>query len=171
MTIREQIRRGAWTGQTSGLAEGYVQANLVILPRSDAYDFLLFCERNPKPCPLLDITEAGSPVPEQVAPEADLRTDLPRYRVYRHGELVDEPLEIGGYWRDDMVGVPARLLVHLRRGADRGRRAAAPHRAGPAACRCTAPTSPAAPAGRFHGPLVVSMRPVPAASSSRGRRR
>src|SRR5690606_33708000 len=90
-------------GQTSGLAPGFTQANLVILPREQAFDFLLFCQRNPKPCPLLEVTEPGDPVPRRFAPAADLRTDLPRYRVWQHGELVEEPTEIGRWWRDDFV--------------------------------------------------------------------
>ena len=158
--IRALIRAGDWTQQTAGLANDYVQANLVILPREDAEDFYVFCERNPKPCPLLDITAAGSPIPVKVAPDADLRTDLPRYRVYEHGELVDEPLDIASYWRDDLVafllgcsftfehglvdaGVPLR---HIERGLG------VPMYRTNRACQ---------PAGRFHGPLVVSMRPIP----------
>src|SRR2546422_731056 len=87
--VRSLVRRGEHTGPTAGLALGYVQANLVVLPRELAFDFLLFCLRNPKPCPLLDVTEPGSAVPSQCAPNADVRTDVPSYRVYRDGELVD----------------------------------------------------------------------------------
>jgi uncharacterized protein YcsI (UPF0317 family) len=87
-------RVGKIPGTTAGLAMGYVQANLVIVPRDLAFDFLLFCQRNPKPCPLLDVTEPGSAEPRLVAPGADLRTDVPRYRVYRHGELTDEPTDL-----------------------------------------------------------------------------
>src|SRR3989442_5912611 len=89
--VRLAARAENWTGLTAGLALGFVQANLVIVPRDLAFDFLLFCQRNPKPCPLLDVTEPGSPEPKAVAPGADLRTDLPKYRVYKKGELVDEP--------------------------------------------------------------------------------
>lgn len=159
--IRAAIRAGEWTGHTSGLAPGYTQANLVVLPQADAYDFLLFCVRNPKPCPLIDVTDTGSPEPQLAAPGADLRTDLSRYRVYRDGELVDEPASIEDYWRDDMVGfllgcsytfehalvdggIPLR---HLQRGTN-----VAMYQTS-LAC---------VPAGRFHGPLVVSMRPIPA---------
>src|SRR5262245_20841984 len=93
---RALMRAGQWTGPTAGTAAGFAQANLVVLPREQAYDFLLFCVRNPKPCPLLDVTDAGSPVARLAAPEADLRTDLPRYRVYRNGGLVDEPTSLDG---------------------------------------------------------------------------
>src|SRR5690349_8235848 len=96
--LRQLIRTGKFAGVTSGTALGYVQANLVVLPRAQAFDFLLFCQRNPKPCPLLDVTEAGDAEPRLCAPGADVRTDVPRYRVYRHGELVEEASDIVKYW-------------------------------------------------------------------------
>ncbi len=80
--VRRACRRGELTEQTAGLAPGLAQANLVILPDELAFDFLLFCRRNPKPCPLLEVIETGNPIPKTVAAEADLRTDLPRYRVW-----------------------------------------------------------------------------------------
>src|SRR3954470_18069540 len=102
--VRRACRTGELTGPTPGLAAGYVQANLVAVPRELAFDFLLFCQRNPKPCPLLDVTEPGCAEPCQTAPGADLRTDVPRYRVYRNGELVAEPDDLQAHWRDDLVG-------------------------------------------------------------------
>jgi uncharacterized protein YcsI (UPF0317 family) len=157
--VRSACRAGKLTAPTPGLAPGFVQANLVVVPRDLAFDFLLFCQRNPKPCPLLDVTEPGDPVPRTAAPSADLRTDLPRYRVYRHGELVDEPLEVHKYWRDDLVAFllgcsftfesaleAARVPVrHIEQGCN------VPMYRTSVACR---------PAGAFHGPLVVSMRPL-----------
>ncbi len=158
----QDCRRGAWDRPTAGVAPGYGQANLAILPRADAFDFLRFCTRNPRPCPLLEVLDPGDPEPRLTAPGADLRTDLPRYRVYRSGELVEETGDIRHLWRDDLVafligcsftfetplleaGVPVR---HIE-------------------CGCNVPmfrtNRPTVPAGRFHGPLVVSMRPVPAA--------
>ena len=107
--VRGACRSGQFTKPTPGLALGYVQANLVILPREWAFDFLLFCQRNPKPCPLLDVTEPGDPVPRGVAPGADLRTDLPAYRVFKRGELIEEPKDVNRHWRDDLV---ALLLAH-----------------------------------------------------------
>lgn len=157
--VRRAASRGDLTGPTPGLAPGYVQANLVVVPRELAFDFLLFCQRNSKACPLLDVTEPGNPEPRFVAPGADLRTDLPRYRVFRHGELCEEPTDLYGYWRDDLVafligcsftfenallqtGVPVR---HLEACCN------VPMYRTNQACR---------PAGVFHGPLVVSMRPM-----------
>jgi uncharacterized protein YcsI (UPF0317 family) len=164
--VRHHARSGALTGGTAGLAMGYVQANLVVVPRDLAFDFLLFCQRNPKPCPLLDVTEPGSAEPTLVAPGSDLRTDLPRYRVYRKGTLVDEPTDLGGWWRDDLVGfllgcsftfenalVEASLpLRHLEAGS------IVPMYRTNQACR---------PAGGFRGPMVVSMRPMTPAQAVR----
>ena len=157
--VRRACRSGELAGPTPGLALGHVHANLVIVPRDLAFDFLLFCQRNPKPCPLLDVTEPGSPEPRLVAPGADLRTDVPRYRVYRHGEPADEPADLHAWWRDDLVGfllgcsftfeaalLQAGLPVrHLETGCN------VPMYRTRLACR---------PAGIFHGPLVVSMRPL-----------
>jgi uncharacterized protein YcsI (UPF0317 family) len=163
---RTRMRRGEWTGVTAGLAPGFAQANLVILPRDLAYDFLLFCTRNPKPCPLLDVTEAGSPTPAFAAPEADLRTDLPRYRIYRHGELVDEPTSIEAYWSDDLVAFLIGCSFTFERGL---REAGIPLRH--LECGCNVPmyrtNVECRPAGVFHGPLVVSMRPIPAGMVAR----
>jgi uncharacterized protein YcsI (UPF0317 family) len=157
--VRLAAREGLLTGPTCGLAMGFVQANLVVLPRELAFDFLLFCQRNPKPCPLLDVTEPGSPEPRQIAPGADLRTDLPRYRVYQYGDLVDEPADISRWWQDDLVafligcsftfesallraGLPVR---HIEEGHN------VPMYRTNIACQ---------QAGVFHGPMVVSMRPM-----------
>jgi uncharacterized protein YcsI (UPF0317 family) len=113
---RAQIRSGAHTGPTSGLAAGLAQANLVALPAQYALDFQRFFLRNPKPCPLLEVTDTGSPRPAMLAPDADLRTDLPRYRVFRDGQLVDEPTDITRYWlqRTRCGGVDATAAPTLR---------------------------------------------------------
>ncbi|MBF2063988.1 MAG: putative hydro-lyase [Calothrix sp. C42_A2020_038] len=102
--VRQLCRTGKLTTPTPGLANGYTQANLVVLPKSFAFDFLLFCHRNPKACPLLDVTEVGDAEARFVAPGSDLRTDLPRYRVFHHGELVEEVTDIRHLWRQDFVG-------------------------------------------------------------------
>jgi uncharacterized protein YcsI (UPF0317 family) len=157
--VRRQARSGELTGPTPGLALGYVQANLAIVLRDFAFDFLLFCQRNPQPCPLLDVTDPGCPEPRYAAPGADLRTDVPRYCAYRYGELIDEPTDLFGWWRDDLVGfflgcsftfenalmkagIPVR---HVEQGCN------VPMYRTNIACR---------PAGIFAGPMVVSMRPL-----------
>jgi uncharacterized protein YcsI (UPF0317 family) len=96
--------RGGWKGITHNACAGYAQTNLVILPKEYAFDFLLFSNRNPRPCSVIDVTEPGNPHPSLMAPEADLRTDLPLYRVFKDGEVIDEPTDINSYWRDDLVG-------------------------------------------------------------------
>jgi len=163
---RAPIRRGEWTRHTSGLADDLVQGNLVILPQALAADFLLYCQRNPKPCPLLAVGDVGQPLLPALGQGIDVRTDLPRYRVWRQGRLVDEPTDITALWRDDLVsfvigcsfsfewalladGLPLR---HVALG-----RNVAMYRTNIAT----------APAGPFHGPLVVSMRPMKAAHAIR----
>src|SRR5262245_44694933 len=101
--VRRQARQGELTGPTPGLALGYVQANLVIMMRDLAFDLLLFCQRYPRPSPLLAVTEPGSFEPRFVAPGADVRTDLPAYRIYRGGDLVDEPADLLAWWRPGSV--------------------------------------------------------------------
>src|SRR5438552_6224888 len=101
--IRQDIRTGKLSGITAGLGQNYVQANLAVLPRDLAFDFLLFCQRNPKPCPLIEVTEPGKFEPHRTAPGADLRTDLPGYRIYRDGLLVAEPDNLLELWQDDWV--------------------------------------------------------------------
>src|SRR5882724_10463660 len=155
--VRHSARDGRLTGPTPGLALGYVQANLVVVPRELAFDFLLFCQRNPKPCPLLDVTEAGCAEPKLVAAGADLRTDVPRYRVYRHGELVEEPENLQKLWRDDLVGFLLGCSFTFEAAL---LQAGVPVRHIEQACNVPMYRTNVAckPAGTFHGPLVVSMR-------------
>src|SRR5271154_7147675 len=106
MRERSRIRSGQFCGPTAGLAAGNVQANLVVLPKALAHDFLRFAQANPKPCPVLAVGEPGDPRLPTLGADLDLRTDIPRYRVWRHGELVEEPTDISHLWRDDLVGFP-----------------------------------------------------------------
>ncbi|MDR5676610.1 MAG: putative hydro-lyase [Armatimonadota bacterium] len=158
--VRQQIRAGRWRRPTAGRAPGYAQANLVVLPQAYAYDFLLFCQRNPKACPVLDVTDPGDPVPRYAAPDADLRTDLPRYRVYRDGELAEEVDHLRGLWRDDLVAFLLGCSFTFEAALQR---AGIPVRH--LECGCNVPmyvtNRPCRAAGPFAGPLVVSMRPVP----------
>jgi uncharacterized protein YcsI (UPF0317 family) len=100
--LREMIRTRQWTKPTSGAASGYVQANLVMLPKEAAFDFLLFCVRNPKPCPILDVLEPGQFEPH-IAPGADLRTDLPLYRIFKNGRLKAEAQDVCDCFHANMV--------------------------------------------------------------------
>jgi uncharacterized protein YcsI (UPF0317 family) len=157
--LRLLARSGELNGPTCGLAPGYVQANVVILPRALAADFWLFCERNPKPCPVLEVTEPGSPTPRRFAPDADLRTDVPRYRVYVRGQLVREVTDIRPLWRDDLV---AFLLGCSFTFEEAMQRAGLPvrHVEEGRNVPMYRTSIPCAPAGLFRGPLVVSMRPL-----------
>ena len=101
--LRSIIRLSEWAGLTVGACRNYAQANLAVLPKEHAFDFLLFCSRNPRPCYTLDVTEPSDPHPKLTAPDADLRTDLPKYRIFKNGELVDEPTDATSYWSDDLV--------------------------------------------------------------------
>src|SRR5512137_1194888 len=158
--VRAASRAGRLDGPTAGLAPGFVQANLMVVPREAAFDFLLFCQRNPKPCPLVEVLEAGCTAP-RCAPGADLRTDLPRYRVFRDGALAEERGEVASVWREDLVS----FLIGCSFSFEEALAEAGVPLRHVEACsnvpmyRTSVPT---APAGRFHGPLVVSMRPIPA---------
>jgi uncharacterized protein YcsI (UPF0317 family) len=164
--VRRECRSGRFDGPTAGLAPGYVQGNLAILPRDWADDFLRFCHANPRPCPLLAVSEAGSPVLPLLGAGLDVRTDLPRYRVWERGEIIGSPTNVMSMWRDDLVSfvigcsfsfeeallqndIPLR---HIARGCN------------VAMYRTNIATQSA---GRFHGPLVVSMRPLKPADAIR----
>ena len=100
--LRQLIRTGEWKTQTSGSASGYLQANLVMLPAEEAFNFLLFCVRNPKPCPILDVLEPGQTEPI-IAPGADLRTDLPRYKIFEAGEFKTDVEDVSDFFDANMV--------------------------------------------------------------------
>ncbi len=157
--IRTLIRHGQLSQPTAGLAPGYAQANLVVLPEELAFDFLLFCQRNPGPCPVLEVLEPGTYEPAMTARGADLRVDIPLYRVFRNGALVTEQRDVTGFWDDGQVcfllgcsftfewalqraGIPLRHIEEHRNVA------------------MYATGIETEPAGIFSGPLVVSMRPI-----------
>lgn len=100
--LRQLVRNREWTTPTSGAASGYLQANLVMLPSDQAFNFLLFCVRNPKPCPILDVLEPGQVEPI-IAPGADLRIDLPRYNIFENGEFKTEVEDVNDVFKEDMV--------------------------------------------------------------------
>ncbi len=167
--LRAACRSGAFDGPTSGHARGRVQANMVILPAADAGDFREFCGRNPGPCPVLEILGPGDPEPRRSAPGADVRSDLPRYRVYRGGELAGEPADVSGLWRDDLV----TFLLGCSFTAEEALTDAGlepRHIAESGIVPMYRTSRPAAPAGRFRGPVVVSMRPYTPEDAERAAR-
>ena len=157
--VRDLIRSDHWLGVTAGVAPGYVQANLAILPKELAFDFLLFCQRNPKPCPLLEVIEAGLTEPRLVAAGADIRTDVPGYRVFLDGESVADVTNLHHHWRDDLVsfllgcsftfesalvnaGIQLRHVIENKNVS------------------MFITDIETVPSGVFRGPMVVSMRPI-----------
>ena len=162
---RESCRTGSARQPTAGIAPGFVQANLMVVPKDWAYEFLLFCQRNPKPCPLIEVLDQGSFAP-LCAADADLRCDLPQYRVWRDGRLVDQPSNVIELWNQDLVAFligcsfsfEAALIADgiALRHIDQQRNVS-----------MYRTTIECAPAGRLHGPLVVSMRPIKSADVPR----
>lgn len=145
---------------TTGYSDGYAQANLMVLPKEDAFDFLLFAQRNPKPCPILGVLEPGQ-TSSDLLTGGDIRTDIPAYRVFRDGELVDEATDVTSYWRDDLVSFLIGCSFTFE-GALQDNSIRVAHIDQGRNVPMFKTNVPTAPAGRFHGPLVVSMRPIPA---------
>jgi uncharacterized protein YcsI (UPF0317 family) len=163
---RLSARAGAVAGPTAGLAPGNVQANLVVLPAALAHDFLRFAQANPRPCPVLAISETGSPHLPVLGRDLDVRTDLPRYRVWRGGELAEEPTDILDLWRNDLVSFALGCSFSFEEAlVEEGIEVR--H----LACGSNVPmyrtNIPCVPAGPFRGPLVVSMRPLKPADAIR----
>lgn len=156
---RAHFRSGAWKGSTRGFSMGRLQCGIVMLPSTDAADFLAFCSRNNSALPFLDLTPPGVPVSTAFAPDADLRTDLPLYHVYKDGECVHEVTSVGDHWRDDMVcfvlGCSMTFDAALRANGIPNRQLT---ETGKPTMFVT--NIECEPAGRFCGPMVVSMRPM-----------
>lgn len=167
--IRQLCRGGTFDRPTAGVAKRYAQANLVALPGELAHEFAAFCRANPKPCPVLEVTSSGQYRTTLTAESADLRTDLPRYRVFRSGTCTDRPTDVTPCWRDDLVafligcsftfesalldaGLPIRHIEQNRN--------VPMYRTG---IECV-------PCGAFGGPLVVSMRPMTPAQAEAAQR-
>lgn len=159
--MRRLIRAGTYQGHTSGLAVGKLQCNLAILAEEFALDFLRFCQRNPKPCPLVGVSDTGDPALPTLGQNIDIRSDVPRYRVFRDGELSEEVTDIASLWQSDLVsvalgcsftfenaliraGIPVR---HIEQGRN---------------VSMFRTNIDLQPAGPFEGKMVVTMRPIPA---------
>lgn len=149
---RLDCREGRHTGPSRGVALGYVQCNLVVLREAYAYEFLLYCQRNPKPCPVMEVCDTGNPEPRRLAPGADLRTDLARYAVFRDGERQADLSDIRDLWRDDFVAFLIGSGITFDEALER---AGVPTGKDRWVVRTALPTEPA---GRFRGPLVATMR-------------
>jgi uncharacterized protein YcsI (UPF0317 family) len=166
LAVRHAVRSGQWSGHTSGLAPAHVQGNVVILPRADAEDFLRYCQRNPRPCPLLAMSEPGDWRLPRLGADLDIRSDVPRYRVWRDGELVDEPSDVRALWRVDLVSFVLGCSFSFEQALlDEG--LALRHidqNKNIAMFRTNIETEPAGP---FRGPMVVTMRPLRAAAAIR----
>lgn len=158
--VKKLIREGKIDFQTSGMCNGYAQANLCILPKDYAFDFLLFCMRNPKPCPVLEVGDVGSREIKTMAEYGDICTDFPKYRIWKNGVLEKEVTDISDYWHDDYVyfligcsfsfeselleaDIPVR---HIEQGRN---------------VPMFNTNIALQPAGKFKGNMVVSMRPIP----------
>ncbi len=158
--VRKLIRDGKIDYHTSGMCSGYAQANLVILPYSDAYDFLLFTQRNPKSCPILEVGDVGSKIIKSMADGADVSRDIPKYRIYKKGILQKEVTDVSELWQEDFVyfligcsfSFESELLAsdipvrHIEENKN---------------VPMFITNIDCVPAGKFHGKMVVSMRPIP----------
>ena len=164
--VRLAARSGSFTGVTAGLAPGCVQGNVCILPKAFAGDFRSYCERNPKPCPLIGVSEPGDPRLPELGQDLDIRSDVPRYRVFRGGVIASEVTDIRDLWTKDMVafvigcsfsfeealiaeGVPLRYVAEGRNVA------------------MYLTSIETEPSGPFRGPMAVSMRPLTPANAER----
>jgi uncharacterized protein YcsI (UPF0317 family) len=166
LSARLAIRSHDYSGPTAGMAPGFVQANLAILPQKLAQDFLQFCQRNPKPCPVIGVSAPGDPRIPALGDDLDIRSDLSRYRIWRDGTLADEPADLMQWWRDDLVTFAIGCSFSFEHAlVENGIELR--HMT----CGCNVPmyrtSIETTPAGPFRGPLVVSMRPMKPADAIR----
>lgn len=150
--FRRACRTGVYTGTSRGVALGYLQCNLVMIREKYAYEFLLYCQRNQRACPVIEVLDTGDPVPRLTAPDADLRTDLARYAVYRDGQRLPDVTDATHLWQPDFVSFLIGSGITFDQALED---AGVPTDKDRWVLRTTLPT---ARAGRFHGPLVVTMR-------------
>ncbi len=158
-TVREAIRSGAYQGHTAGIGLGRLQGNLAILPADYALDFFRFCQRNPKPCPLVGVSDTGDPMLHTLGDDIDIRRDVPLYNIYRDGQLDGQTPDITDLWRDDLVAFVLGCSFTFEQAlmAEGIRLAHIEENKTVAMYRTTIQTQAAGP---FRGPVVVSMRPM-----------
>lgn len=164
--VRREIREGRYAQHTAGLGQGFLQTNLAILPESHALDFMRYCQRNPKPCPLTGVSDTGNPMMTTLGRDIDIRTDVPAYNIYENGRLTGSTTDITDLWRDDMVAFALGCSFTFERALQD---AGIPvwhidHDTTVPMFRSSIPTVPAGP---FSGAMVVSMRAIPAADVAR----
>lgn len=157
---RAAIRQGEYASHTAGLAKGFLQANVVITPVEYALDFMRFCQRNPKPCPLIGVSDTGNPKMFTLGADIDIRTDIPAYNIYRDGELTDTVGDIVGVWRNDLVAFALGCSFTFEHALfDAG--IDVWHISNDSTVPMFRTDIPVVPAGPFHGDMVVSMRMIP----------
>ncbi|WP_092641732.1 putative hydro-lyase [Jannaschia faecimaris] len=158
--VRAAIRSGSYAGHTAGLASGKLQCNLAIIPERFALDFLRFCQRNPKPCPVVGVSDSGDPMLRTLGRDIDIRTDVPKYRIFRDGVLADEVTDISGVWADDLVAVALGCSFTFENAL---LRSGIPVRHVESGLNVPMFRSniDLVPAGKFSGQMVVTMRPIP----------
>lgn len=164
LSVRQAIRSGEFSSHTSGVAGGNVQGNVVILPQSIASDFLRFCQNNRRPCPIIGLSEPGDPMLGALGADIDIRTDVPRYHVWRDGVVVDKPTDIRALWQDDLVTFVIGCSFSFEQAlleSQVGIRHIEQGRNVPM-FKTSIQTTPAGP---FNGPMVVSMRPMKASDA------
>lgn len=159
--LREAIRASRYTGHTAGLAPGLLQANIVILPEQYALDFMRYCQRNPKPCPLVGVSETGNPMMKTLGHDIDIRDDVPSYNVYRDGELFKVVTDINQFWQDDFVAFALGCSFTFE---DALIRAGIPvwHIENNKTVPMYRSSIQTCPAGPFNGEMVVTMRAIDA---------
>ena len=160
LEVRAAIRDGSYQGHTAGLAAGKLQCNLAILPERSALDFLRFCQRNPRPCPLVGVSDSGDPKLPTLGGDIDIRTDVSKYRVFREGQFAEEVTDISDHWTDDLVTVALGCSFTFEDALLRNDV--------PVRHIETGKNVPMfrtniglVPAGKFGGQMVVTMRPIP----------
>ena len=157
--VRAQIRACAYEGHTAGLGKNNLQANLAILPAKYALDFMRFCQRNPKPCPLVGVSDTGNPLMQTLGRDIDIRTDIPAYYVYRDGALAETVTDITALWQDDFVAFALGCSFTFEHALEQAG-IAVWHIANNTTVPMFASNIPTVTAGPFGGATVVSMRAI-----------
>lgn len=166
LTVRSAIRCGSYASHTAGLGANLLQANVVILPADHALDFFRYCQRNPKPCPLVGVSDTGDPMMRTLGGDIDIRSDVPRYNVYRDGVLESSPTDISDLWQNDFVAFALGCSFTFEE-AMMAEGIPLPHIEQDKTVSMYRTNIETQAAGPFSGPMVVSMRPLSTADAIR----